>query len=103
MLACQRLYFTIIHLVSLYPEIYDFRMKHSAISAQQSAKTVSIIKFLLKAESYMLIPLIRKWVFIDYFSELACNFLWDSEGIPGLGNSLLKNKYSNDEVKSQKC
>jgi hypothetical protein len=45
-------------LVSLYPEIYDFRMKHSA-------KTVDIKKFLLKAESYTLIALIRKWVFPD--------------------------------------
>jgi len=38
-------------LVSVYPEIYDFRMKHSAISGQQSAKSVDMIRFLLKAES----------------------------------------------------
>jgi len=40
-------------------------MKHSAISGQQSAKAVDIMRFLPKAESYMLIALIRKWVFSD--------------------------------------
>jgi len=40
-------------------------MKHSAISGKQSVKVVGIIRFLLKAESYMLIALIRKWVFPD--------------------------------------
>jgi hypothetical protein len=40
-------------------------MKHSAISGQKSAKAVGIMRFLLKAESYMLIALIRKWVFPD--------------------------------------
>jgi hypothetical protein len=54
-------------LISLYPEIYDFRMKHSATSGQQSAKAVGIMRFLLKAESYMLIALIRKWVFSDEY------------------------------------
>jgi hypothetical protein len=52
-------------LASFYQEIYDFRMKHSAISGQKSAKAVGIMRFLLKAESYMLIALIRKWVFPD--------------------------------------
>ena len=59
------MYFTIIHLLSLYPEIYDFRMKHSAISSQQSAKTVDIMRFLLKVESYTLIALILKCPFPD--------------------------------------
>jgi hypothetical protein len=40
-------------------------MKHSAISGQQSAKVVGFKRFLLKAESYMLMALIRKWVFPD--------------------------------------
>jgi hypothetical protein len=35
-------------------------MEHSAISTQQSAKYIVIMKFFLKAESYMLIALIRK-------------------------------------------
>jgi hypothetical protein len=48
------------HLGSLHPEIDDFRMKHSAISDQPSAKDVVIMRFFLKAESEMLIALIRK-------------------------------------------
>jgi hypothetical protein len=40
-------------------------MKHSAISSQHSAKAVGIMRFLLKAVSYMLIALIRKWIFPD--------------------------------------
>jgi hypothetical protein len=40
-------------------------MKHSAISGQQSAKNFDIMRFLLKAESYVLIALIKKWVFPD--------------------------------------
>jgi hypothetical protein len=40
-------------------------MKHSAISGQQSAKAIDTMRFLLKAGSYMLIALIRKWVFPD--------------------------------------
>jgi len=51
---------TLFSLITLYLEIYDFRMKHSAISGQQLVKTVGIMRFLLKAESYMLIALIRK-------------------------------------------
>jgi hypothetical protein len=47
-------------LVSLHPEIDDFRMEHSAISTQQSAKDLVIMRFFLKAESEMLIALIRK-------------------------------------------
>jgi hypothetical protein len=35
-------------------------MEHSAISDQQSAKDLDIMKFFLKAESEMLIALIRK-------------------------------------------
>jgi hypothetical protein len=35
-------------------------MGHSAISGQQSAKDVVIMRFFLKAESEMLIALIRK-------------------------------------------
>jgi hypothetical protein len=52
-------------LISVYPEIFDFWMKQSAVSGQQSAKDVDILRFLLKAESYVLIALIRKWVFPD--------------------------------------
>jgi hypothetical protein len=37
-------------------------MKHSAITGQQSPKAVGIM---LKDESYMLIALIRKWLFPD--------------------------------------
>jgi hypothetical protein len=42
-------------------------MRHSALSGQQSAKIVGIMRFLLKAESYILIALIRKWVFPDEY------------------------------------
>jgi hypothetical protein len=35
-------------------------MEYSAISGQQSAKDVVIMRFFLKAESYVLIALIRK-------------------------------------------
>jgi hypothetical protein len=38
-------------LPSLHPEIDDFRMEHSAISDQQSAKDVVIMRFFLKVES----------------------------------------------------
>jgi hypothetical protein len=47
-------------LVSSHPEIDDFRMEHSAVSVQQSAKHVVIMRFFLKAESETLIALIRK-------------------------------------------
>jgi hypothetical protein len=45
---------------SLHPEIDDFRMDQSAISYQQSAKHIDIMRFFLKAESSMLIAVIRK-------------------------------------------
>jgi hypothetical protein len=47
-------------LISLHPEIGDFWMKHSAFSGQRSAKDSVIMRFFLKAESEMLIALIRK-------------------------------------------
>jgi hypothetical protein len=47
-------------LISLHPEIDDFRMKQSAVSDQESAKHVVIMRFFLKAESEMLIAIIRK-------------------------------------------
>jgi hypothetical protein len=47
-------------LISIHPEIDDFRMEQSAISGQRSAKNLVIMRFLLKAESKTLIALIRK-------------------------------------------
>jgi hypothetical protein len=47
-------------LISLHPEIDDFRMEYSAISGQHSAKDIVIMRFFLKAESEMLIAFIRK-------------------------------------------
>jgi hypothetical protein len=47
-------------LTSLHPEIDDFWMEHSAFSGQRSAKNAVIMRFFLKAESEMLIALIRK-------------------------------------------
>jgi hypothetical protein len=52
-------------LASSHPEIDDFRMEHSAISTQQSGKDVVIMRFFLKAESEMLIALLRKQAFPD--------------------------------------
>jgi hypothetical protein len=40
-------------------------MGHSAVSSQQSVKDAVIMRIFLKAESEMLIALIRKWVFLD--------------------------------------
>jgi hypothetical protein len=48
------------YMTSIHPEIDDFRMERSALSSQQSAKNLVIMKFLLKAESETLIALIRK-------------------------------------------
>jgi hypothetical protein len=50
-------------LTSPHPEIDDFRMDHSAFSGQQSAKDVVFMRFFLKAESEMLIALIKKYTF----------------------------------------
>jgi hypothetical protein len=55
----------LLHIVNLHPEIDDFRMGHSGISGQRSARDVAIMRFLLKAETSMLIALIRKQVFPD--------------------------------------